>query len=593
MVSHNARPARWSFALAVAATLLSSVANPVSAAQPAAHGFIVKLREGVAQAPGGPSEQAAHAVARGQRLRDVIASAGLPAMQVRPVGGRFEHIDLGRALDAAEAEDLAARLRGRSEVEWVVPNEREHRLTTPSDPLFAADATGTGGQWWLFPAGGSNGNDIDLRRRGVAGVQTAWSTTYGSPSVVVAVLDTGITSHPDLDANVLPGRDFVSTVEYAGDGNGWDADPHDPGDGVTAADRAAHPTLFADCPETESSWHGTTIAGMLAGVVNNNQYGAALSWNGRVVPVRVAGKCGAEVADILDGMRWAAGLQVFTSKGAPLPLNPNPARIVNISFGGSSACNVAYQETIDELRSVGVVVVAAAGNENGAVVRPASCRGVLGVAALNRDGFKASYSNFGPSVAIATVGGDPREIGAWGMTLGDTGLIALGNTGVQSPGSPTWVRTAGTSFASPIVAGVVGLMLSVNPNLTADQLIAGVKASARPHVVSASIGTCSDQNPGRCVCTTTTCGAGILDAPQALAYAERPDSYVAPARTPENIDNADVSMAVALGVDLPPNAAAPSDTSSASGGGGAAGVVFGALLLAAIAALARVPRRRA
>jgi serine protease len=592
MASHNARPARWLSALALAATLALPVAASPATPSPAAHGLIVKLRDSAVQGVTSPTEHAARAMSRVQRLRDVLSVAGVSAA-TRPVGGTFEHVDLGRNLTSAEAEDVAARLRARPEVEWVVPNELEHRLTTPSDPLFAADAGGVGGQWWLFPAGGSNANDIDARRRGVAGVQTAWSTTEGSPRAVIAVLDTGVTSHPDLDANVLPGRDFVSTVEYAGDGNGWDADPHDPGDGVTAADRAAHPTLFADCPESESSWHGTTIAGMLAGLTNNGQYGAAMSWDGRVVPVRVAGKCGAEVADIVDGMRWAAGLPVVTAQGTTLPRNPNPARIVNISFGGSSACNAAYQETIDELRTAGVLVVAAAGNENGAVVRPASCRGVLAVGALNRDGFKASYSNFGPAVGISTVGGDPRELGGWGMVLGDTGLLALGNDGVQSPGASISVRAAGTSFAAPIVAGVAGLMLSVNPALTVDQLIAGMKGSARPHVVSASIGTCSVQNPGRCICTTTTCGAGILDAPQALAYAAQPDSYVAPARTAESIDNADVATAVALGADLPPNASDAASSPSSGSGGGASGGAALALLLAAIAALVRAPRRRA
>ena len=84
------------------------------------------------------------------------------------------------------------------------------------------------------------------------------------------------------------------------------------------------------------------------------------------------------------------------------------------------------------LAAKGVVVVAAAGNEHGAVTRPANCRGVIGVAALNRDGFKSSYSNFGTGVAIATGGGDPRLLGNWGMALGDDGLLTLGNAGTTS-----------------------------------------------------------------------------------------------------------------------------------------------------------------
>ena len=128
--------------------------------------------------------------------------------------------------------------------------------------------------------------------------------------------------------------------------------------------------------------------------------------------MRVAGKCGAEVLDIVDGMRWAAGLQV-----GGVPLNKNPARIINISFGGSAACGQAYQTVVDELQAMGVVVVAAAGNEWASrPSRPASCNGVVGVAGLNRDGFKTNYSNFGGQLAasgIAAVAGDDGD-GAWG-----------------------------------------------------------------------------------------------------------------------------------------------------------------------------------
>jgi serine protease len=157
----------------------------------------------------------------------------------------------------------------------------------------------------------------------------------------------------------------------------------------------------------DSSWHGTQIAGIVAALTDNAEGIAAASRDGRVLPVRVAGKCGAEVADIIDGMRWAAGLPVAKAGGGFLPANPDPARIISISFGSSAACNPAYQSTIDELAEHGAVVVAAAGNQHAAPMRPANCKGVIGVAALNRDGFKATYSNFGAGPIVATVGGDP------------------------------------------------------------------------------------------------------------------------------------------------------------------------------------------
>ena len=151
---------------------------------------------------------------------------------------------------------------------------------------------------------------------------------------------------------------------------------------------------------------------MLAAITNNNSGIAAMNWRTPVLPVRVAGKCGADVADIIDGMRWAAGLQVC-KRSDPVSgqclenalLNANPVRVVNVSFGGTGSCDV-YQPTIDALRSQGVVIVAAAGNEWTTPTRPAKCPGVVGVVSLNRDGFKSNYSNFGPeltSSGIATV----------------------------------------------------------------------------------------------------------------------------------------------------------------------------------------------
>ncbi len=97
---------------------------------------------------------------------------------------------------------------------------------------------------------------------------------------------------------------------------------------------------------------------MIAAQDNNGTGGAGIHWGASILPVRVAGKCGADLADIVDGMRWAGGLAV-----AGMAPNPNPARIINISFGGSAACGAMYQTAIDELRNAGVVVVAAAGNE--------------------------------------------------------------------------------------------------------------------------------------------------------------------------------------------------------------------------------------
>jgi serine protease len=576
------------------------------------HGLIVQLRESPTHAAlareralgtteGARSHEREHA--RWQSVQ-----AAMPPLQIterRAVGESAQLMRFAQPMTTAQAKTMAEQLAQRPDVLWAVPNTRERRLqATPpanpptTEPLFG----GTNGQWWLQPLAGSDGLPREQRLRGVPGFQTAWtSVTTGSSNSVIAVLDNGIVAHPDLAGKVIAGYDMVSDVDFSNDGDGRDADPSDPGDWVDANDRTRDPANYANCAIETSSWHGTAIAGMLVGIANNGVGGASMNWPGKVLAVRVAAKCGADVVDIVDGMRWAAGLQVCRRSDAAgqclefVPNNPNPARVLNISFGGSGDCS-PYQGAIDELRNLGVVVVAAAGNEHAAEpTRPAKCPGVIGVAALNRDGFKTTYSNFGSGVAVATVGGDDPD-GAWGSRVADSGLLGVGNFGDTTPQASGYFNYFGTSFSTPIVAGAVSLMLAVNPALTAAQIEQGLRVSARPHVTSnlPGVAACSDANPGRCLCTTGTCGAGILDVPQALAYAEavkNGGSYSPPARQAAVIDAAELRDAAAAGPDRPANTTTttppPSGGNSSGGGGGAMSALWLAALSAAVLALRR------
>jgi serine protease len=147
---------------------------------------------------------------------------------------------------------------------------------------------------------------------------------------------------------------------------------------VSQEDKARYPSIYGGCDVAESTWHGTVIAGQLVAPTNDNYGIAGMTWSGRLLPVRVAGKCGAAVSDIVEGMLWAAGIPYTGSPAA----NPNPARVVNLSFGGSRPCNVdsgdplvagtarLYTDAIEALRVKGAVLVAAAGNDGDAVVRP-------------------------------------------------------------------------------------------------------------------------------------------------------------------------------------------------------------------------------
>jgi len=627
-------------------TLLAGagVAAPRSAERASpVHGLIIQLRDA-------PSHQAVareRALARGgssvapEALRwdrlladlrqDAVVLSELPswghaAPRRDPVGASAQVLRFARPLSAEQAARVAARMTARPEVAWVGLNTREQRqavaANAPSDPHFA----GIAGQWWLQAVRGSNANAIDDRLRGVPGYLPAWlSGSTGSAEAVVAVLDSGITCHPDLGnvtptclgGAVLPGYDFVSDWDaaaqrgYANDGDGRDADARDPGDWVSQADRSGDPVRYGDCEVADSSWHGTVIAGIVAARTDNRVGAAGINWNGRVLPVRVAGKCGADVADIIDGMRWAVGRDDVCkrSDGAGgcvefVPRNPNPARIINISFGGSAACGAAYQAAIDELRgvvfaggAVGAVVVAAAGNGWGAPTRPANCQRAVGVGALNRDGFKTTYSAFGAALALSTVGGDDGD-GAWGTALGlnslaDSGILTLGNDAATTSsdcsraGANCYFNHFGTSFSAPIVSGAVSLMLSVNPALSVSQIEQGLVRSSRPHVSSSVSGmrTCSDSNPGRCLCTATTCGAGLLDVVQALAYAAAPTSYQPPVWPAVVLDTPELRVAAASGPDRPANPP-PAPPTASSGGGGAMSAAWLLALLAASAVLA-------
>jgi serine protease len=525
-----------------------------------------------------------------RRAAELVARGQLPLVAERPLHGRWLRLHAERALAPSERLELEQRLRADPRVRAVVPNVREQRQQVlPNDARF-------GEQWWLQPVGPGN--------TGAAGFASAWTRSTGMPTsgsgAVVAVLDSGITSHPELNARVLPGWDFVSSAIYAGDGNGRDNDPADPGDAISDAERIANPAAFDGCPPAPvSSWHGTIIAGQLAAVTNNGEGVAAANWAGTVLPVRVAGKCGAAVGDIVDGLRWAAGLAV-----AGAPANPNPARVVVLSYGGVDPCDVdsaipsvrdtarLYRDTIAELRAAGALVVVAAGNQRSRVGRPAGCAGAIGVASLNREGYKASYSNFGPEIAIATPGGDGASGGTCDRELGDGGLVSTGNLGTTAPGAAGYAAASGTSFAAPAVAATAALMLAVRPTLGVEQLEAGLRASARPFVRVPLLGACSlVDNRGRCECTATTCGAGMLDADQALRYAAEPSTFVPQVQAPPSLSDSRIEACAALlgrpPAATPPVNPAPPVESAAAGGGAVAGTWLGALLLAVVALRSR------
>ena len=172
-------------------------------------------------------------------------------------------------------------------------------------------------------------------------------------------------------------------------------------DWITAAESSSG--YFAGCQVHNSSWHGTHTAGTIGAASNNGVGVAGVNWNSKILPVRVLGKCGGYTSDIADGMRWAAGLSV-----SGVPANANPAKVLNLSLGGYGACDATYQNAVNAIVAAGTTIVVSAGNSNADAVnyRPGNCTGVITVAATNRDGGRAYYSNYGSTVEISAPGGE-------------------------------------------------------------------------------------------------------------------------------------------------------------------------------------------
>ncbi|GEA82877.1 MULTISPECIES: S8 family serine peptidase [Cellulomonas] len=435
--------------------------------EPLAAGVVYRLRDGATIAP-----STAAAITG--------ASAGAPIGTVAaPAGDGTVAVDFATPVPASTALRAARALAGDPAVEWAEPNYLASSAAAP--PVTPRDAYFREYQWHLW----------DYRTGSVSGVRlpaggystralSLWPRTRGN-GTVVAVLDTGITPHPDLDGRLVAGYDMISSRSAARDGNGRDADPTDEGDLSQG---------------TASSWHGTHVAGIV-GATTDRTGMAGVAPNVRIQPVRVLGAGGGTFADIAAGVTWASGGTVSGTRK-----NATPARVLNLSIQTEVdlACPAVLQQAIDGARARGAVVVVAAGNAAKSALKsvPANCAGVITVAALDRDGRRTPYTNTGRAVDLAAPGGS----GADGSV--SSYVWSTWNSGLDSPGEPTWVGMYGTSQAAPAVAGGAALLAGM-----------GLKGAALERALLSAVSQFPAYASGACV--RSQCGAGWLDLSKVLA----------------------------------------------------------------------------
>ena len=493
--------------------------------------LIVKFRES-GFAANASAQQVRQEMARPYsqtRMQTLSDQARLALSYSHPIAQSGAHVlRLPQGSTKAQMQSVIDNLKRLPDIAYVEEDQRMFPMAATNDTLYSD-------LWGMLPV------NTGTSSYG-ANFENAWALTTGS-GVVVAVIDTGILPHPDIGSITLgsqtvtgnlvsAGYDFISDYRTANDACGGGGLPScsatrspvnnafDRGDWITSAE-AASGQLFQGCRVTDSSWHGTHVAGTVAALGNNNTGVVGGAYGAKILPVRTLGKCGGFTSDIAAGIRWAAGVHGTIT-------NPNPAGVINMSLGGKFVCPSTIQDAINAATTAGAIVVVAAGNDNENVnnFAPANCAGVIAVAATTRAGNRASYSNFGTGVHVAAPGGEG--------TLASDAILSTLNIGttVYSPdiGDFNYVAYQGTSMAAPHVSAAVALLKANISSITTTQARAVLQAT----VTSFPVGS---------TCTTSTCGAGILNAAKVAAV-----NSSTPTASPSSVDFGQVQPSTASSI---------------------------------------------
>lgn len=454
------------------------------------HRFIITYRDG--------STTKNNRAAVQRNIGDAVRKAGLDRAKatnvsyLRRLGTGADLVSTSRKLDRVEAQALMRQIAADPAVAYVTPDvlrravrdikapARVQPLTfTPNDTYYAKY------QWHLKAPDGAP-TQAGVANRGGSNVNNAWDLADGN-GVVIAVLDTGLTTHVDVDTSLIDaGYDFITDKLVSGRAtDGRVPGGYDTGDWTTEEPWLSACT-DASNPPSDSSWHGTHVAGTTGAELTNNGAGmAGIAYNAKILPVRVLGHCGGYDSDINDAIIWAAGGHI-----AGVPDNTHPAQVINLSLGGGGACPASdpQAQAIAQANALGAVVVVAAGNSNAdaANYSPASCPGAIAVASTGITSKRAFYSNYGTTVKIAGPGGGVyANDGSSGAVVDDGFVWQALNSGLTTPvpNDSSYGGYAGTSQATPHVAGVIALMQGARldagrPLMTPAEVLAALQSTA-------------------------------------------------------------------------------------------------------------------
>jgi serine protease len=371
------------------------------------------------------------------------------------------------------------------------------QTTIPAAPPLSSRAQGFGSADPLYALQRDNYELMNLEQ--------AWAVTQGSPEVKIAVIDNGIAPHSDLRDQWTTGTQdgglnlvALNWVKTFPDFKDKIFDLLDSEVSRSPDDYNSLPTLR---PNSGTYFHGTHVAGIIAAAQGNGG-GIGVCPNCRLVPIIISPRDSGVGDGINDSNLTLAVLYVA---GYPITLNgitvfgsATPrARIINMSFSGVGPCNPQLAAAIQNARARGVIIVASVGNLNNSKsikqasdMTPANCPGVISVGSITSTRQVSNFSNLGATLLapggddIANPANDENYFrGFFSCNAQDTGTHApdgiLSTYAAPNQGN-CYRYLRGTSMATPMVSGVVGLLLSKEPNLTSDQVTQRLTSTAIP-----------------------------------------------------------------------------------------------------------------